>query len=117
MLVRDFSSVDTVLLKRLYLLFRIELDTRRVPVTGITAHPTSSRVVQHVRNLTMVLEDRIVPVRFLIRGRDTTFSSSFDEVVGADDIQINRTRSEHLESTLAPSGSSGRFVGSASTGR
>ena len=91
MLACDFLSVDTVVLKRPYVLFFIELDTRRVQVTGVTAHPTGSWVVQQARNLTMVLEDRIIPVRFLIRDRDTKFTSSFDEVFRADGIRIIRT--------------------------
>jgi putative transposase len=91
MLACDFFSVDTVLLKRLYVLFFIELDTRRVYVTGITAHPTGSWVVQQARNLTMVLEDRVHPVKFLIRDRDTKFTSSFDEVFRSDGIRIIRT--------------------------
>jgi putative transposase len=91
MLACDFFSVDTVLLKRLYVLFFIELDTRRVGVTGITAHPTGSWVVQQARNLTMALEDRVRPVRFLIRDRDTKFTSSFDEVFRAEGIRIIRT--------------------------
>ena len=51
MLACDFFSVDTVLLKRLHVLFFIELDTRRVHVTGITAYPTGSWMVQQARNL------------------------------------------------------------------
>jgi putative transposase len=91
MLACDFFSVDTVLLRRLYVLFFIELDTRKVYFTGITAHPTGSWVVQQARNLTMVLEDRVHPVKFLIRDRDTKFTSSFDEVNRADGIRILRT--------------------------
>ena len=91
MLACDFFSVGTVLLKRLYVLFFIELDTRRVYVTGVTAHSIGSRVVQRVRNLTMASEDRIHPVRFLIRDRDTKFKSNFDEVFKADGVRIIRT--------------------------
>jgi transposase InsO family protein len=91
MLACDFFSVDTVALKRLSVLFVIELDTRRVGVTGVAAHPNGSCVVQQARNLAMVLEDRIIPVRFLIRDRDTKFTSSFDEVSKAEGIRIIRT--------------------------
>ena len=92
MLACDFFTVDTVLLKRLYVLFFIELDTRRVYVTGITAHPTGAWVVQQARNLTMVLADRAHPVKFLIRDRDTKFTSSFDEVFRvSSSIRIIRT--------------------------
>jgi putative transposase len=91
MLACDFFSVDTVLLKRLYVLFFIELDTRRVYVTGSTARPNGSWVVQQARNLTMALEDRAHPVRFLIRDRDAKFTSSFDEVFRAAGIRIIRT--------------------------
>jgi len=84
------SAVDTVLLKRLYVLFFIELNTRRVHVTAVTAHPTGSWVVQQARNLTMVLEDRVHPVRFLIRDRDANLGSSFDEVFSAEGIWIIR---------------------------
>ncbi len=58
MLACDFFLVDTVLLRRLYLVFFIELDTRRVYVTGVAAHPIGSWVVQQTRNLTMTLVDR-----------------------------------------------------------
>ena len=91
LLACDFFSVDTVLLKRHYVLSFIELDTRRVYCTGVTAHPTGPWVVQQARNLTMALEDRVHPVRFLIRDRDAEFTSSFDEVFRADGVRIIRT--------------------------
>jgi len=91
MLACDFFSVDTVLLKRLYVLFFIELDNRRVYVTGITAHPTGQWVVQQARNLTLALEDQAHGVKFLIRDRDTKITSSIDEVFRGDDIRIIRT--------------------------
>ena len=91
MLACDFFTVDTVLLRRLYVLFFIELDTRRVYVTGITANPTGAWVVQQARNLTMVLAERARPVRFLVRDRDTKFTSGFDEVFRSEGIRIIRT--------------------------
>ena len=76
MLACDFFSVDTVLLKRLYVLFFIELDTRKVYVTGITPRPTGVWVVQQARNLSMVVVERALPVKFLIRDRDAKFTSN-----------------------------------------
>ena len=87
----DFFTIDTVLLKRLYVLFFIELDTRRVYVMAITAHPAGAWVVQQARNLTMMLTNRVHPVEFLIRDRDTKFTSSFDEVFRSEGIRIIRT--------------------------
>ena len=116
MLACDFFSVDTVLLKRFYVLFFIELDTRRVHVTGVTAHPTGSWVVQQARNLAMALEDRVQPIKFLIRDRDTKFTSSFDEVFRSEGIRIIRTPVRAPEPTPSPNASSGRSVVSASTG-
>ncbi len=91
MLVCDFFTVDTVLLKRLYVLSFIELDTRRVHMMGITAYPTGAWIVQQARNLTMVLAERSRSVRFLIRDRDAKFTSSFDEVFQSERIRIIRT--------------------------
>jgi putative transposase len=80
-----------VLLKRPYLLFFIELDTRRVYVMGIAAHPTGAWAIQQARNLSLLLGDRAHPVKFLIRSRDTRFTSRFDEVFRSERIQIIRT--------------------------
>jgi len=91
MLACDFFTVDTVLLPRLYVLVFIELDTRRVYVTGITAKPAGGWAVQQARNLTMMLAERTRPVRFLVRDRDAKFTSSFDEVFRSERIRIIRT--------------------------
>ena len=91
MLACDFFTVDTVLLRRLYVLFFIQLDTRKVFVTGVTSHPTGAWVVQQARNLTMDLADRAASVRFLIRDRDTKFTASFDGVFRSEGIRIIRT--------------------------
>jgi hypothetical protein len=91
MLACDFFTVDTVFLRRLYVFFFIELDTRRVFVSGATAHPTGAWVVQQARNLSYEITERAQPVKFLIRDRDTKFTASFDEVFRSEGIRIIRT--------------------------
>jgi len=91
MLACDFFTVNTVLLRRLYVLFFIELDTRKVYVAGVTAHPTGAWVVQQARNLSNELAQRARPIRFLIRDRDTKLTAGFDEVFASDGIRTIRT--------------------------
>jgi putative transposase len=91
MIACDFFTVDTVFLKRIYVLFFIELATRRVHVVGLTAHPTGAWVVQQARNLLMDLDHRADALRFLLRDRDSKFTAAFDAVFTAVGIAVIRT--------------------------
>jgi putative transposase len=87
----DFFTVDTVLLRRLYVLFFVELDTRRVHLSGVTTNPAGEWVIQQARNLSLDLTERSRSVKFLIRDRDTKFTSSFDEVFRSEGVRTIKT--------------------------
>jgi putative transposase len=84
----DFFTVDTVLLRRLYVLFFIDHERRFVRIAGVTAKPVAEWVTQQARNVCSELADRAT---FLIRDRNTKFTSSFDAVFAADRIRILKT--------------------------
>jgi putative transposase len=91
LLAADFFTVETIWLQRLYVLFFIELRSRRVHVAGCTPHPSAAWVTQQARQLTWSLAEQPESFRFLIRDRDQKFTDSFDEVFRPDGIEVVRT--------------------------
>jgi putative transposase len=84
----DFFTVDTVLLRRYYVLFFIELNRRTVHLAGITTNPTGHWTAQAARNLMMSAGPR---KRFLIRDGAGQFAGAFDEVFRSNGTTIIRT--------------------------
>jgi transposase InsO family protein len=87
LLACDFFTVDTLTFQRLYVLFFIELDTRRVRLAGITAHPTGDWTAQQARNII----DRFALRRFVMRDRDAKFTAAFDTIFASEHITVIKT--------------------------
>jgi putative transposase len=85
----DFFTVDTALLRRYYVLFFIELRTRRVHLAGVTANPDGRWVAQQARNLSLTAA--LGDIAFLIRDRDAKFAGGFDEVFRTDGVRVIQT--------------------------
>jgi transposase InsO family protein len=80
----DFCCVDTVTLRRLHILFFIEVKSRQVHLAGITANPTGAWTIQAARNLLWDLPEKF---RFVIHDGASQYSASFDAVFAAAGIE------------------------------
>ncbi len=87
----DFFTVETLWLGRLYVLFFLELGSRRVHFAGCNANPDGRWATQQARQLAWSFSERATPARFLIHDRDSKFSRAFDEVFRSEGVEIIRT--------------------------
>jgi putative transposase len=87
----DFFTVDTITLRRIYVLFFIELSTRRVHLAGMTEHPDGAWTAQQARNFVFSLPERDGRLEFLIRDNDGKFTRAFDTVFNTEGIRVIQT--------------------------
>ena len=87
----DFACVDTVGLRRYYLLFFIDIKTRRVFYAGITAHPTGDWTTQAARNLFLRHGEALATCKALVRDGGSQFTAAFDEIFRIEGIKILKT--------------------------
>jgi putative transposase len=91
LLAVDFFVVDTFWLSQLYVLFFIEVGSRRVHLAGCTHHPTGDWVAQQARNVAWKIQEGALSVQFLLRDRDSKFTAAFDEIFRSEGVRILRT--------------------------
>ena len=117
LLATDFLTVDTVFFRRLYVLVFIELDSRRVHLAGVTAHPTAAWVTQQARNLALRMEDALADRTFLLHDRDALFAGSFEQVFRSEGLRVIKTPYGPRERTRSASAASARSAVSVWIGR
>jgi transposase InsO family protein len=87
----DLFTVDTVRLRRLYVLVFLSIGSRRIEYLACTSNPNTAWMLQQVRNLLMELDDRDRQIRFLIHDRDAKFPAAFDGLLASEMIKVIRT--------------------------
>jgi putative transposase len=87
----DFFTVETAWLKRIYVLFFLSLERRRIEFVACTPNPTGAWTAQQARNLLMTIDDRQQPLRLLIHDRGSKFGGGFDSVFQSEGIAVIRT--------------------------
>ena len=90
-LATDFFAVDTWNLRRLYVLFFMELATRRIVWCGVTANPNQEWVSQQARNLGWQLHEQASQAKFLICDNDKKFPFAFEHVLAGEGVRVIHT--------------------------
>jgi putative transposase len=104
----DFFTVEILGLQTLYVLFFLEHGTIRVHLAGCTAHPSGPWVTQQVRQMTWALQDRELPMRYLIHDHDTKFTDVFDTVFKTEGVAIVDIPYQARMQTPSPNGGCAR---------
>ena len=89
MVACDFFHVEcAVTLRRIYVFFVIEIDSRYVHIVGLTTNPDGPWTTQQARNLLAEIGDRAGRFRYLVRDRAGQFTRSFDAVLADSGINV-----------------------------
>jgi putative transposase len=86
----DFFTVEVLTWRGLvtyYVLFFIQLESRRVTIAGATRHPTEALMQQMARNATDDDAGALRHCRYLLHDRDAKFCASFDSLLKADGVK------------------------------
>lgn len=84
----DFFTVETLFLQTIFVLFFIEVGSRRSELDGCTSHPNAAWVEQQARHLVWALEGRDPAIHFLIHDKDTSFTQAVDTVFRSEGIHV-----------------------------
>ena len=91
LLACDFFVVESLFLRTYYVLFFLEVGTRRVHLAGVTANPNGQWVAQQARQYIWSIEEREETFRCFIHDNDRKLTEAFDDVFKSMEIQVIHT--------------------------